>query len=140
MRVPCQRNYRLIALSLCFAAVSAAGGPLRAELKTWDGKYSIDKIEVAVVYFLPNDREPLPDWKDRVSYFCRRAEWFHEREFQGQSTLKMALRPNRFARHDRPSSSAPATRTSFSIRRSARWTRPCNSGRANEPRFRFCSC
>ena len=34
------------------------------------------------------DRQPLPDWRDRVDYFCRRIEMFHRREFQGQSVLK----------------------------------------------------
>ncbi len=67
-----------------------------AELKTWDGRHSIDKIEVTAVYFVPKDRLPLPDWKDRVSYFCRRIERFHEREFQGQSTLKTVIRPEPF--------------------------------------------
>lgn len=64
-----------------------------AELKTWDGKHAIDRIEVTVVYFVPRDRSPLPDWKERVSYFCRRIERFHEREFQGQSVLKAAMQP-----------------------------------------------
>ena len=68
----------------------------RAELKTWDGKHAIDRIEVTVVYFVPRDRSPLPDWKERVSYFCRRIERFHEREFQGQSVLKTAMRPEPF--------------------------------------------
>ena len=72
------------------SAVSDAG------LKTWDGKHSIDKIEVTVVYFVPRDRTPLPDWKDRVSYFCRRIERFHQREFQGQSTLSTVMHPEPF--------------------------------------------
>lgn len=59
-----------------------------AELKTWDGRHSISRITVTVVYFFPRDRQPLPDWHDRVSYFAKRIEQFHAREFQGQSTLK----------------------------------------------------
>lgn len=69
---------------------------LLAELKTWDGKHSIEKIDVTVVYFVPKDREPLPDWKERVGYFCRRIERFHEREFQGQSVMKAVMRPELF--------------------------------------------
>jgi hypothetical protein len=72
-----------------------------AELKTWDGKHSIEKIEVTAVYFVPKDRSPLPDWKDRLSYFCRRIERFHEREFQGQSALKTVIRPEPYrSEHD----------------------------------------
>jgi len=56
-------------------------------LKTWDGRHSIDQIEVTVVYFVPQDRAALPDWKDRVEYFRKRIEQFHAREFGGQSTL-----------------------------------------------------
>ncbi len=81
-----------IVLTTCLVVSPSA----RAEVKTWDGKHSIDKIEVSVVYFLPKDRLPLPDWKDRVSYFCRRIERFHEREYQGQSTLKAVMRPEPF--------------------------------------------
>ena len=58
-----------------------------AELKTWDGKHLIDQIDVSLVYFVPKDGTPLPDWKERVGYFQRRIEQFHAREFQGQSRL-----------------------------------------------------
>jgi hypothetical protein len=57
-------------------------------LTTWDGKHSIQSVEVTVVYFVPKDRIALPDWQDRVRYFTRRIEQFHAREFQGQSTLR----------------------------------------------------
>lgn len=67
--------------------------PTLAQLKTWDQKHSIERIDLTVVYFLPQDRDPLPDWQDRVRYFCRRIEQFHEREFQGQSKLKATVRP-----------------------------------------------
>ncbi len=83
-------------LAIVFSLVSPMAQPSSAETKTWDGKHSIDKIEVSVVYFVPRDREPLSDWKDRVSYFCRRIERFHEREFQGQSVMKAILRPEPF--------------------------------------------
>jgi hypothetical protein len=50
-------------------------------LKTWDGRHSIESIEVTVVYFVPNDGKPLPDWRERVAYFSRRIEQFHQREY-----------------------------------------------------------
>ena len=59
-----------------------------AEVRTWDGRHDISKIEVTVAYFVPKDRHPLPDWHDRVSYFAKRIEKFHAREFDGQSTLQ----------------------------------------------------
>ena len=64
---------------------------LAGELKTWDGRHSISNIEVTVAYFVPRDRQPLPDWRDRVNYFAKRIEKFHAREFQGQSTLKAKI-------------------------------------------------
>jgi hypothetical protein len=62
-----------------------------AELKTWDGKHSVNEIEVTMVYYVPQDREPLVDWKERVEYFARRIEAFHAREFGGQSKLRTKL-------------------------------------------------
>lgn len=89
------RNQQLNAV-LLLAVISLFQRPLLAEVKTWDGKHSIEKIEVTVVYFVPKDREPLADWKERVGYFCRRIERFHEREFQGQSTMQATMRPEPF--------------------------------------------
>ena len=60
---------------------------VEAEVRTWDGRHSIEQIEVTAVYFVPKDRTPLPDWRERVDYFCRRIEQFHAREYGGQSTL-----------------------------------------------------
>lgn len=62
-------------------------GELHAEVRTWDGRHSIERIAVTAVYFVPSDRTPLPDWRERVDYFCRRIEQFHAREYRGQSTL-----------------------------------------------------
>lgn len=59
--------------------------------KTWDGRHDTSKIDVTVVYFVPADRQPLPDWKERLSYFSRRIELFHEREFQSQSVMKATM-------------------------------------------------
>ncbi|MBC8355951.1 MAG: hypothetical protein H8E66_28575 [Planctomycetes bacterium] len=58
-----------------------------AKTKTWDGKYETGNLKVTIVYFVPSDRTPLPDWRERVDYYCRRIELFHEREFQGQTKL-----------------------------------------------------
>ena len=69
------------------ALLAIATPPAWAGTKTWDGKYDTENIEVSVVYFVPSDRQPLPDWRERVDYFCQRIERFHAREFQGQSTL-----------------------------------------------------
>lgn len=88
--------FRALALFILISGLT----PAFAQLKTWDGKHAIDKIEVTVVYFLPRDRTPLPDWKERAEYYCRRIEKFHAREFGEQSTLKAVLReePLRSAR------------------------------------------
>jgi len=69
---------------------------LWAQLKTWDGRYSIDQIEVTMVYFVPKDRQPIFDWKERLEYYAQRIEKFHEREFQGQSKLTVKVRPEVF--------------------------------------------
>ena len=65
-------------------------------MTTWDGRHSIEKIAVHVVYFVPNDRVPLADWRLRVDYLCRRIEEFHAREFGEQSTLTTIVRPEPF--------------------------------------------
>ena len=65
-------------------------------MHTFDGKHSIATIEVTFVYFVPQDRTPLPDWRDRVGYFAKRVEAFHRREFEGQSTLKVNVHPEPF--------------------------------------------
>jgi hypothetical protein len=87
------RTGRPLAVALLWLAITVTA---TAELVTWDGRHSIESIEVSVVYFVPPDRTPLPDWHDRVSYFCRRIEQFHAREFQGQSTLKTMIHPQPF--------------------------------------------
>ncbi len=75
--------------SLLSVALLLAVSPFAlAGTKTWSGEHDTEDIEVTVVYFVPADRKPLPDWRERVDYFCRRIELFHAREFQGQSTLK----------------------------------------------------
>ena len=66
-------------------------GELLASTKTWDGKHDTSKIEVTVVYFVPADRSPLPDWRQRVDYYARRIEQFHRREFQQHSTMRAVV-------------------------------------------------
>lgn len=77
-------RFSAAAIAVAFLSVQAtsSGGT-----RTWDGTHDTSKITVTVVYFVPADREPLPDWKDRVNYFCRRIEQFHEREFGDQSVM-----------------------------------------------------
>ncbi len=89
-----RRLIQLLAILFATAGISAyaADDPLR----TFDGKYDISRIRVTVVYFVPRDRLPLPDWKARVQYFCRRIERFHQRELQGQSKLTTVTHPQPF--------------------------------------------
>jgi hypothetical protein len=86
--------FRFCLFAAVISLVSLGGSAAaRGEVKTWDGKHSIEKIEVTAVYFVPRDRQPLADWKERLDYYCRRLEAFHAREFQGQSSLKTIVRP-----------------------------------------------
>lgn len=71
-----------LALSLLLIAKSHGG------TRTWDNRYSTEKIEVTVVYFVPSDRQPLRDWRERIDYYCQRIKKFHAREFGKQSTLE----------------------------------------------------
>lgn len=94
-------RYASVFVKILLSVVGLLGAaPAAAELKTWDGKYAIDRIEVTLVYFVPSDRTPLPDWRERVDYFRRRIEKFHAREYSGQSTLttKVEAEPFRSAR------------------------------------------
>lgn len=84
-------------LRLCaFVAIALSTSLAPAQLKTWDGKHSIERIEVSLVYFLPKDRKPLPDWRERLNFYQRRIEQFHQRELLGQSTLTAIVRPEPF--------------------------------------------
>ncbi len=74
--------------------------PTHAATTTWDGKYDTSQIEVTVVYFVPSDRQSLPDWKDRVEYYAGRLEQFHAREFGDQSKLTMIVHPEPFVSKD----------------------------------------
>lgn len=63
---------------------------------TWDDAYDTSHIEVTMVYFVPSDRVPLSDWRQRVDYYSKRIEQFHGREFQGQSKLTTVVSPEPF--------------------------------------------
>jgi len=62
-----------------------------ADMHTYENTDSVKTINVQVVYYLPKDAKPLPDWQDRINYHIKRAQTFHRREFQGQSKLTIQL-------------------------------------------------
>ena len=76
---------------LALTSLSAAAGT-----KTWDGRHDTSMIDVKVVYFVPQDRNALQDWRDRLDYYAERLERFHRREFQGQSKLNIQVHPEPF--------------------------------------------
>jgi hypothetical protein len=86
------------AISAFVALVLTCGSSLAAaELKTWDGRHSIKEIDLRFVYFVPKDRTPLPDWKDRVNYFAQRLMAFHLREYGfSQSVIAGGMRNTPF--------------------------------------------
>jgi len=65
-------------------------------LTTWDGRHAIHRIDVTVVYFVPADRRPLADWRERIAHLADRVERFHAREFQGLSSLGVVIHPEPF--------------------------------------------
>lgn len=77
--------------SILLTAGLLAAEPAPARLRTWDGRHAIDQIAVTMVYFVPRDRQPLVDWRERVDYFAQRIQQFHTREFQGQSQLAVTV-------------------------------------------------
>lgn len=82
--------------SILFVGILLLNSLVLAGTRTWDDKHSTEKIEVTMVYFLPSDRQPLPDWKDRVDYYAERITQFHAREFGDQSTLTTVVKPEPF--------------------------------------------
>lgn len=79
---------------LAGAIALGLGGVLAwAETRTWDGQHSTESLEVTAAYFVPADRRPLVDWRERAQYHCRRIEQFHAREFGSHSRLKVTLHP-----------------------------------------------
>jgi hypothetical protein len=80
---------RLLASLVLFTASAAlADGP-----HTFDGKHDVSTIELTVVYLVPKDRTPLPDWRERVDYYMDRIARFHARESGGTSKLKVHVHP-----------------------------------------------
>jgi len=67
------------------------GGPA-----TWDGRHSLATIRATVVYFVPADRRPLDDWRERVEWLCDRMRRFHAREAAGRSRLETVIHPEPF--------------------------------------------
>lgn len=67
-----------------------------AATNTWDDAYDTSQIEVTMVYFVPSDRVPLSDWRQRLDYYSKRIEQFHGREFQDQSKLTTVVHPEPF--------------------------------------------
>jgi len=83
----------LIAL-LAAVGLSAGAAPPPAPLTTYDGKHDISTINLTVVYYVPRDRTPLPDWRARVDYFVKRIDAFHTRELDGRARLKITVHPD----------------------------------------------
>ena len=63
----------------------------RGQMRTWDAAHSIERIQVRMEYFVPADRTPLPDWRERLEYFAKRMQLFHQRESGGQSELQVRI-------------------------------------------------
>lgn len=82
-------GWLIIGVFTALATVPARGQTPR----TFDGRYPAATVDLTVVYLVPSDRTPLPDWRDRVDYFMKRIAAFHERESGGKSKLKIAVRP-----------------------------------------------
>lgn len=89
--ISCRPLPVLAVILLLAVAARADDNPGQAPLRTFDGKHSIQSIQVAAVYYVPEDRKPLPDWRERVEYFTRRIEAFHRRELSGLSDLRVAV-------------------------------------------------
>lgn len=97
MTTSCRACLTLRALSILAWCAALHCNLCAGQLKTWDGKYPIDQIEVTMVYFVPKDRHPLADWKQRLDYYAQRIEHFHQREFQNQSKLTVKVRSQFFS-------------------------------------------
>ena len=89
-------NLPIKALGFCLSTILLLQGFAAGGTRTWDGRHSTEKIDLFVVYFVPSDRKPLADWKERVEYYCRRLEKFHRREFGEQSQLTAQMIPTPF--------------------------------------------
>jgi len=91
------------ALVAAFLPLPAAAAPPEAPVAptTWDGRHAIATVRATVVYFVPSDRVPLADWRERVEWLCERMRRFHRRESAGRSTLVTEIHPEPFrSAHD----------------------------------------
>lgn len=103
------RMFSIFLLALTLGAGFCRSGDCASEslsgIHVFGATDSIKKIDVQVVYYVPCDVEPLPDWRERVNYHLRRVEKFHDRELCGQSELIYTVYPSPFI--------ASATRSGF---------------------------
>lgn len=84
----CREKVRVVVYAAMLAgSVCSAHGQMR----TWDGAHSIARVQVQMEYFVPSDGEPLSDWRERLEYFAKRMQLFHQREFGGQSELQVVI-------------------------------------------------
>lgn len=60
-------------------------------LHAYGGDDCIERIDLVAVYYLTSEREPLPDWRERIEPMLRRCAAFHRREMTGRSTLEYRL-------------------------------------------------
>jgi hypothetical protein len=91
----CGEKEKMMRLTLAIAVLVFEVGHVWAT-NTWDDAYDTSNIEVTMVYFVPSDRVPLSDWRQRLDYYRKRIEQFHAREFQGQSKLTTVVLPEPF--------------------------------------------
>lgn len=96
MRTSPRAPVPILLLAGALAGVFSASRAEPPALATFDGRHSIAVVRATVVYFLPADREPLPDWRERIEWLCDRLRRFHHREFAGLSRLETAVRPEPF--------------------------------------------
>src|SRR5688572_8515856 len=68
--------FRCAVAALAFLPFTNWSAHAAEGMTTTDGKHAIQSIEVTMVYFVPQDRVPLPDWRERLDYFARRIEKF----------------------------------------------------------------
>ena len=90
-----------LALAAGLAAGLAGAAPPADGPTTWDGRHAISTIRATVVYFVPSDRVPLADWRERAEWLCERLRRFHRRESAGRSSLVTEIHPEPFrSAHD----------------------------------------
>ena len=94
--LPTSATHLLVAAAALFSLAGTGVAAEPAPPVTEDGRFSIATIRATVVYFVPADRDPLPDWRERIEWLCDRLRRFHRREFAGTSRLVTAVHPEPF--------------------------------------------